>query len=275
MRSNEPHVKAFTEIGELAPCFVESFYRASERRLLTLYDEVADGFGESLLEFADSGEGEFGVLSRVADLVGLHGVDLSQPLADSDDEAFAQRIAWRDTASWAVLSLLWALTHNVPTTMTSREWAEAERDGRKPRGGSSLSGSDESKALVLAAETLARSSIITGGCAMVLVRRAYVVRAHEGRIAACAGNPIALVETRSEFLSNSVELAVGDRVWLASPELVAGTKDCMQFVQKFALEGSYEIVNDGVFAMTGMGKLFLNDQIRALGVVNGWALLFG
>src|SRR4051794_24080354 len=95
--------------SELPLRFVESFERGSDRLLHAMYDEAAPALSKRFQDLREGGSGQLDVLSRLAELVGLAEFAGDRPSDNADDEAFAQRIAWRSTARWAVLGLLWTL----------------------------------------------------------------------------------------------------------------------------------------------------------------------
>jgi hypothetical protein len=254
-------VKRAIAIDNFAPRFAEALRRASERRLLTLYDEVADRLSKSFQELAGAGEEQLEVLSRVAKLVGLGELDLDEPLADPEDEALAQRIAWREPSSWATLSLLWALTESAPTTIGTHDWAQAAYSGKKPRGGSSLPEEDEQQALLFAAEALAGSPALTAGCALVVRKAPYLLAARDGRVSAQALSPIALVQSRCDAGSGEIELEAEDRVWVADGE------------HGFTPHGDREEF-EGALRMRSAGGLSLQSDTHTVGVVPGLTLLF-
>src|SRR5438105_1318430 len=142
------------EVTALPRSFVMAFERASERRLMALYDAVASELSEHFRALRTAANGQIEVLNKVAELVGLEGLDLDEPLADEASEAWAQRVAWRSAARWTVLTLLWTLVERREQTMTPDDWAEAAtaHDGKRPRSASSLPASDESTALAVAAQ---------------------------------------------------------------------------------------------------------------------------
>jgi hypothetical protein len=249
------------DIDTLAPRFAEALRQASERRLLTLYDTVADGLSKSFPALAEAGKDQLDVLIRVAELVGLGGLDLDEPLADPDDEALAQRIAWREPASWATLSLLWAVTESAPATIGTFDWAQAAYAGKKPRGGSSLPEDDEQQALLFAAEALAGSPALTAGCALVVRKAAYLLAAADGRVCAQALSPIALVQSRGDTGGAEIELEAEDRVWVAEGE------------RGFTPHGDREEF-EGVLRMSSAGGLSLQSDTHTVEVVPGLTLLF-
>jgi hypothetical protein len=249
------------DIDTLAPRFAEALRQASERRLLTLYDTVADGLSKSFPALAEAGKDQLDVLRRVAELVGLGGLDLDEPLADPDDEALAQRIAWREPASWATLSLLWAVTESAPATIGTFDWAQAAYDGKKPRGGSSLPEEDEQQALAFAAEALAHSPALIDGCALVVRKAPYLLAAADGRVCAQPLSPIALVQSRGDTGGAEIELEAEDRVWVAEGE------------RGFTPHGDHEEF-EGALRMRSAGGLSLHSGTHTVGVVPGLTLLF-
>jgi hypothetical protein len=249
------------DIDTLAPRFAEALRQASERRLLTLYDTVADGLSKTFPALAEAGAEQLDVLSRVAGLVGLGGLELDKPLADQDDEALAQRIAWREPASWATLSLLWAITESAPATVDPFDWALAACAGRKPRGGSSLPEHDERQALTFAAEAVAHSPALIDGCALVVHKTPYLLAAADGRVSAQPVSPIALLQSRSDMSSADIGLEAEDRVWVADGE------------RGFTLHGDREEFEDAL-RMNSAGDLSLENGTHAVSVVPGFTLLF-
>lgn len=225
---------------------------------------------QTFQELAAASDGQLEVLARVAELVGLEDLDLSKPLQDEASEALAQPVAWRPTARWVVLSLLWALPELAvvaggPVTITPSQWAQVVCDGRskRPRGGTSLHESDEELALTTAAKSLAGLPVIKNGSGSLVLSVPLVIRGHDdGSIAAKTVRPIALVETSSELLSIPIELRAGDRVWPAERRL-----------EDFSVGDAHQRSN-GVLTMTGEGKLFADDsQVSAVGVVRHFVLL--
>ena len=259
--SSKPQVVDGLKIDQFDARFVNSFEQASERRLRVLYDDVAPKLREQFEQLASAGKGQVEVLNSVAKLVGLEELDVSKPLADEASEAQAQRIRWRSTARWAVLSLLWALIEHLPNAMAPGDWATARR---KPRSRSWLPSADEPLALDVAAKSLTSSLAATNGSGMVVLDLPVVIRAGDGcRVVANAVRPVALVETSSDRSSTSIELMPGDRIWRAGPE--GGF---------FSVEAESEPTGPLDLEITSGGQLKLDAQTRAIDVVKGFTLLY-
>jgi len=254
-------------IGELAPCFVESFEQGSDRLLHIMYDEVAPALSDEFGELLEAGSGQLDVLSRVAELVGLSGLAVDRPLDDANSEALAQRIAWRSTARWAVLGLLWTLAEQLPTVgWSDGEWANAVLDGSgvRPRSRSGLPRKDEQIALTLAAGRLLGSLTGQRGRALLLHERPVAVWVRdEAGVAASEVRPIALVESAGELSRREAKLTKGDRILLAAAEEEEG----------FALAGDHDRT-DGILTMRDDGWIALDPDTCSLPVVQGLSLLF-
>jgi hypothetical protein len=248
-------------IDTLAPRFAEALRHGSERRLLTLYDGVADRLSSSFPEFQSAGGEQLEVLERVAELVGLAELDLDAPLTDPEEEALAQRIAWREPASWATLSLLWALTERTSRRVCAHDWAQTAYEGGKPRGGSSLAEQDEQQALLFAAEALAASPALSAGCGLVVRSVPYLLVAADDRVSAQPISPIALVASRGDADGSEIELQAEDRVWVAESE------------RGFTTHGDREEFEGGLL-MRSAGGLSLGSDTHTVEVVAGLTLLY-
>jgi len=249
----------------LSPRFVESFERGSDRILHVMYDEVAPVLSESFQDLLEGGSGQLDVLSRVAELVGLSGFAVDGPLDNADDEAFAQRVAWRSTARWAVLGLLWTLAERCPAESWSpNDWAEAVLDegGVKPRSKSGLPGEDEHMALRIVAEQLLGSSIGQRGRALWLRNLPVVVEVRdEAEVAVSGVRPLALVEAAGAPSAPEIALKKGNRILLASEDVE----------ERFDLTGERERIDD-IFTMLDDGEIRLGDSSAP--VVSGLLLLY-
>ena len=252
-----------TTIDQYKRSFANIFRKGSDRCLRGLYDdEVAPRLSEAFEALSRAGDGQIEVLNSVAELVGLEGLDLSQPLPDEAAEALAQRIAWRTTARWAVLGLLWTLIDNRPEPMRWDALAEATKASDRPRGGSGLPPeTDEPTALSAAARGLAESETLRDGVGILLLDIPVVLRAHDGVLATTAVRPLALVETDSDYSCMPIELKAEDWIWLAGPET------------GFSVEGEFNQKGD-VLAMTGSGALRPDSGTHTIAVVPGAMLLF-
>jgi hypothetical protein len=249
----------------VAPSFARSFERASERRLLTLYDVVASRLSASFEGLAAAADEQLDVLNRVAELVGLEGLDVDEPLPDEASEALAQRVAWRSAARWAVLSLLWTLVERAEQQMTSSEWAQLAREhgGKRPRSRSSLPERDEPTALGFAADALVSSPAVTQGTGMAVLGVPVVIGAPAaGSVVANVVRPVALVETQSDWSATPIELSAGDRISLASGPL------------GFSLNGECEGTDAATLTSKSHGVLSPDATTRVVEVARGCALLF-
>ena len=257
------------DIKACARSFVASFEQGSDRLLHVMYDEVAPALSERFRELLEAGSGQLDVLSRVAELVGLSELAVDRPLDDADSEPLAQRIAWRSTARWAVLGLLWTLAEQLPAeSWSASDWADAMLgdNGVRPRSRSGLPGKDDEQvALAIAAERLMGRFTGQRGRALLLRDRPVVMRVRdETGVAASKVRPIALVETAGELSGREAELTKGDRI------LLAATEDTEE---GFALAGRHDST-DRILTMLEDGGIGLGRGTRSLPVVQGLALLF-
>jgi hypothetical protein len=257
------------EIKAFAPRFLASFTQGSDRLLHAMYDQVAPVLSERFHELLEASSGQLDVLSRVAELVGLPELSVDRPLDDVDSEALAQRIAWRSTARWAVLALLWTLAEQLPAESWSpSDWANAVLGdkGVRPRSRSGLPARDDERvALTIAAERLADSS--TGQCGRALLLRDRPIVMHVGDetgIVASEVRPVALLETVGELSGREAELKKGDRI------LLAATEDSERGLD---LDGVHSHTR-GILTMLEDGGIGLGSGTRLAPVAQGLALLF-
>jgi hypothetical protein len=244
------------------PTFRDAFSWATDRRLHVLYDAIADELSQSFKGLREAGQEQIEVLGRIANMIGLPQA-VTQPLPETEDEELAQRIAWRTTARWTVLSLLFTLAEELSDGPRSPEqWAAAVPVSERTEllGKSALPRADERLALGLAAVAL-HSRFAKEPSVLHIRGRSLLVRAVDGGVTAREVKPVALICTAGEIADGLLPLRSEDRVWPAS-----GETELEVHGERREEEGQWTMASDGALPV-GDGRAYAP-------VVRDVALLF-